>query len=79
MTKLENQLADHRRGSVPTKGLALQNYKEKEAYLQFEVSDGSAQCRHAGIILLKIHFQQIFNPLTSFFLSHIYKHLAEAI
>lgn len=37
VTKLENQLADHRRGSVPTKGLALQNYKEKEAYLQFEL------------------------------------------
>jgi PH and SEC7 domain-containing protein len=38
VTKLENSLADHRRGSVPTKGLALQNYKEKEAYMQFEVN-----------------------------------------
>lgn len=37
VTKLENTLADHKRGSVPTKGLALQNYREKETYLQFEV------------------------------------------
>jgi hypothetical protein len=24
---------------VPTKGLALQNYREKEAYLQYEVNN----------------------------------------
>lgn len=38
MAKLENSLAEHKSGSVPTKGLALQNHREKEAYLQFEVS-----------------------------------------
>lgn len=35
MAKLENTIADHKRESVP--GLALQNFREKEAYLQFEV------------------------------------------
>ena len=36
--QLQEQLADHKRGPVPTKGLALQNFVEKEAYLQYEVS-----------------------------------------
>ena len=30
-------LADHKRGSAPSKGLPLQNYKEKESYLAYEV------------------------------------------
>jgi len=39
VAKLEASVAEHKNGgSVPTKGLALQNYREKEAYLQFEVS-----------------------------------------
>lgn len=38
VNKLENTLADHKRDTMPTKGLALQNYREKEAFLQFEVS-----------------------------------------
>lgn len=29
---------EHRKGPIPNKGLALQNYKEKENYLQYEVS-----------------------------------------
>lgn len=37
MVKIESTIADHKSGSVPTKGLALQNYREKEAYLQYEV------------------------------------------
>jgi hypothetical protein len=40
---------------LPTKGLALQNYKEKEAYLQFEVI----------IVLQRISFE---NTLIHFFL-----------
>lgn len=37
VAKLENTVAEHKSGSVPTKGLALQNYREKEAYLQYEL------------------------------------------
>ncbi|KAG5673987.1 hypothetical protein PVAND_003983 [Polypedilum vanderplanki] len=38
VTKLENSLAEHKQGqTVPIKGLALQNYREKEAYLQYEL------------------------------------------
>lgn len=40
VAKIEDTVADHKRGSVPTKGLALQNYREKEAYLQYEVIFG---------------------------------------
>lgn len=36
-TEIENELDRHRRSTVPNKGLALQNYKEKDAYLQHEV------------------------------------------
>lgn len=39
VNKLENLLAEHKRSTIPTKGLALQNYKEKEAYLLYEVHD----------------------------------------
>lgn len=38
VAKLESSLAEHKSGSVPTKGLNLQNHREKEAYLQYEVS-----------------------------------------
>ena len=41
VAKLEDTVADHKRGSVPTKGLTLQNYREKEAYLQYEVAPRS--------------------------------------
>lgn len=41
VTKLENTITEHKQGSVPTKGLALQNYREKEAYLQYEVRPGT--------------------------------------
>lgn len=37
VNKLENLLAEHKRSTIPTKGLALQNYKEKEAYLLYEL------------------------------------------
>ncbi|XP_055593560.1 PH and SEC7 domain-containing protein isoform X2 [Uranotaenia lowii] len=37
VNKLENLLAEHKRSTIPTKGLALQNYKEKEAYLLHEL------------------------------------------
>jgi PH/SEC7 domain-containing protein len=37
VNKLTAELADHRSGTMPSKGLALQNYKEKEAYLQYEL------------------------------------------
>jgi hypothetical protein len=37
VAKLESETAEHKQGTVPTKGLALQNYREKEAYLQYEV------------------------------------------
>ena len=42
---------------MPTKGLALQNYREKEAYLQFEVR------KKAFLILAAV----ICNKLTGFF------------
>ncbi|XP_059620866.1 PH and SEC7 domain-containing protein isoform X2 [Phlebotomus argentipes] len=35
--QLENEIEEHRRGPVPTKGLPLQNYKEKECFLQYEL------------------------------------------
>lgn len=38
--KLENVLQEHRSTLVPTKGLAMQNHKEKETYLQYEVTTG---------------------------------------
>lgn len=31
-------MTEHKRGTLPTKGQALQNYRDKEAYLQYEVS-----------------------------------------
>lgn len=37
VTQLEANLADHKRAQIPNKGLPLQNHKEKEAYLQYEV------------------------------------------
>lgn len=37
LAKIENTLMEHKKGPIPTKGLALQNYKEKEAFLQYEV------------------------------------------
>ncbi|CRL06997.1 CLUMA_CG019982, isoform A [Clunio marinus] len=37
VTKLENALTEHKSGAAPTKGLALQNHREKENYLQFEL------------------------------------------
>ncbi len=37
VSQLEANLADHKRAQVPNKGLPLQNHKEKEAYLQYEV------------------------------------------
>lgn len=37
LSQLEVMLAEHKRSTVPNKGLPLQNYKEKDAYLQFEV------------------------------------------
>uniref|UniRef100_A0A1L8DVH4 PH and SEC7 domain-containing protein 4 n=1 Tax=Nyssomyia neivai TaxID=330878 RepID=A0A1L8DVH4_9DIPT len=35
--QLENEIEEHRRGPVPTKGLPLQNYKEKESFLLYEL------------------------------------------
>lgn len=37
VSQLEATLADHKKGPIPNKGLPLQNYKEKETYLQYEV------------------------------------------
>lgn len=42
VSQLEANLADHKRAQVPNKGLPLQNHKEKEAYLQYEVCDERA-------------------------------------
>ncbi|XP_075145667.1 exchange factor for Arf 6 isoform X2 [Haematobia irritans] len=35
--KIEYTVMEHKKGPIPTKGLALQNYKEKEAFLQYEL------------------------------------------
>lgn len=35
--QLQESLSEHKQGPVPTKGLPLQNYVEKENYLQYEV------------------------------------------
>lgn len=37
MAQLEASLAEHKRATVPNKGLPMQNYKEKETYLLYEV------------------------------------------
>lgn len=38
LAQLEQELNEHKKGPIPSKGLPLQNYKEKESYLQYEVS-----------------------------------------
>lgn len=38
LAQLTNDLAEHKRNPPPTKGLQLQNYIEKDQYLQYEVS-----------------------------------------
>lgn len=38
IVQLQQEHDEHKQGAVPTKGLALQNYKEKEAFLKYEVS-----------------------------------------
>lgn len=38
LAQLDQELNEHKKGPIPSKGLALQNYKEKESYLQYEVS-----------------------------------------
>ncbi|XP_055385023.1 PH and SEC7 domain-containing protein isoform X2 [Condylostylus longicornis] len=37
VTQLENTLTEHKKGPIPNKGLPLQNYKEKENYLNYEL------------------------------------------
>lgn len=37
VAQLEESLREHAHKSTPTKGLSLQNYVEKDNYLQFEV------------------------------------------
>ncbi|KAH8332706.1 hypothetical protein KR074_009261, partial [Drosophila pseudoananassae] len=37
LAQLEQDLNEHKRGPIPSKGLPLQNYKEKESYLQYEL------------------------------------------
>ncbi|XP_053677946.1 PH and SEC7 domain-containing protein [Anopheles nili] len=37
ITKIMNLLEEHKVSAAPPKGLALQNYKEKEVYLQYEL------------------------------------------
>lgn len=37
LNKLENTILEHKKGPIPSKGLALQNYKEKDSFLQYEV------------------------------------------
>lgn len=39
LNKLENTIVEHKKGPIPSKGLALQNYKEKELFLQYEVNN----------------------------------------
>lgn len=55
--KLENALTEHKQGTVPTKGLALQNYREKEAYLQYEVYNPVRYFRGIHLLTLdNFHF-----------------------
>lgn len=37
VSQLEAALAEHKSATIPNKGLPLQNYKEKDAFLQYEV------------------------------------------
>ncbi|XP_017141151.1 serine-rich adhesin for platelets isoform X2 [Drosophila miranda] len=37
LAQLEQELNEHKKGPIPSKGLPLQNYKEKESYLQYEL------------------------------------------
>ncbi|KAH8337436.1 hypothetical protein KR059_010014, partial [Drosophila kikkawai] len=37
LAQLEQELNEHKKGPIPSKGLPLQNYKEKESYLQYEI------------------------------------------
>lgn len=37
IVQLQQEYDDHKQGATPTKGLALQNYREKEAFLKYEV------------------------------------------
>jgi len=38
VAQLKHELMEHQKAPVPSKGLPLQNFKEKESYLQYEVS-----------------------------------------
>lgn len=38
VAQLGNELVEHKRNAPPSKGLQLQNYIEKDMYLQYEVS-----------------------------------------
>lgn len=37
IVQLQQEYDDHKQGTAPTKGLALQNYREKEMFLKYEV------------------------------------------
>ncbi|XP_016983060.1 PH and SEC7 domain-containing protein isoform X4 [Drosophila rhopaloa] len=37
LAQLDQELNEHKKGPIPSKGLPLQNYKEKESYLQYEL------------------------------------------
>lgn len=43
VTQLKHELKEHQKTPVPSKGLPLQNFKEKEAYLQYEVRAGGQE------------------------------------
>lgn len=38
VAQLTNELTEHKRNAPPSKGLQLQNYIEKDTYLQYEVN-----------------------------------------
>lgn len=50
VVQLQETLSEHKQGPVPTKGLPLQNYIEKENYLQYEVCIPTNKCSYISII-----------------------------
>ncbi|CAD7085354.1 unnamed protein product [Hermetia illucens] len=56
VTQLENALTEHKQGPIPSKGLPLQNYKEKEAYLQYELKRYKT---YANVLNVRLSDQQV--------------------
>lgn len=54
--RLGDELTEHKRNPPPSKGLQLQNYIEKDVYLQYEVRVAGTQPLLLYLYLFSLHF-----------------------